>query len=59
MEQLAEVVGVDVPVTKAMIEILQLFTDFDYRNNDITLIDLGIEGLNKKQIIDYVTYGHV
>jgi opine dehydrogenase len=58
MEQLAEVVGVDVPVTKAMIEILQIFTDFDYRKKGITLKDLGIEGLNKKQIIDYVTYGN-
>jgi opine dehydrogenase len=58
MEQLAEVVGVDVPVTKAIIEILQIFTDFDYRTNGITLKDLGLEDLNKDQIIDYVTYGH-
>jgi len=59
MEQLAEVVGIDVPVTKAMIEMLKIFTDFDYRANGITLKDLGMEGLTKNQIIDYVTYGRV
>lgn len=58
MEQLAAVVGVEVPITRAMIEMLTIFADFDYRANGITLKDLGMEGLNKKQIIDYVTYGH-
>lgn len=58
MEQLAEVVGIDVPVTKAIIEILQIFTDFDYRANGITLRDLGMEGLDKNEIIDFVTYGN-
>ncbi len=58
MEQLADRVGIDVPVTKAMIEILTVFTDFDYRAHGITLKHLGMEGLNKNQIIDYVTYGH-
>ncbi len=59
MEQLAEVVGIDVPVTKAILEIMQIFADFDYRAHGITLKDLGMQGLNKKQIIDYVTYGHL
>ncbi len=57
MEQLAEVVGVEVPVTKAMIEILGIFTDFDYRVHGITLKDLGMEHLNRDQIIRYVTAG--
>ena len=57
MEQLAGVVGVEVPVTKAMIEILRIFSDFDYRANGITLSDLGMEHLNRDQIIDFVTYG--
>jgi opine dehydrogenase len=59
MEQLAEVVGIDVPVTKAIIEILQIFTDFGYRANGITLKDLGLEGLNRNQIVDFATYGNV
>jgi len=59
MEQLAEVVGIDVPVTKAIVEIIQIFTDFDYRANGITLKDLGMQDMDKKQIINYVTYGYV
>jgi len=59
MEQLAEVVGIEVPVTKAIIEMLQIFTDFDYRTNGITLKDLGMEGLNKSQILNYVKDGYV
>jgi len=57
MEQLAKVAGIEVPVTKAMIEILTIFTDFDYRAHGITLKDLGMEGLNRDQIIDFVTHG--
>jgi hypothetical protein len=58
MEQLAQLVGMDVPVTKAIIEVLKVFTDFDYRANGITLKDLGMGGLTTKdQIINYVTYG--
>jgi opine dehydrogenase len=59
MEQLAEIVGVPVPVTKAMIEILQVFTDFDYRAKGLGLKDLGMEGLHRDQIIEFVTYGAV
>jgi len=59
MEQLAEVVKIDIPVTKAMIEMLQIFTDFDYRGNGITLKDLGLDGLNKNQITNFLTYGHI
>ena len=57
MEALAEVVGIDVPVTKAMTEILRVFTDFDYRAHGVTLKGLGIEGLGKKQILDHATHG--
>lgn len=60
MEQLAEALGINVPVTKAMIEILQIFSDFDYRSNGITLKDLGMEGFTTKdQFINYVTYGDI
>jgi opine dehydrogenase len=57
MEQLAKVVRVDVPITTAMIEILNVFTDYDYRANGLTLKKLGLEGLNREQIIHFVTYG--
>lgn len=58
MEQLAGALGIDVPVTNAIIEIMQILTDYDYRANGITLKDLGMEGLTtKEQIIEYVTNG--
>jgi opine dehydrogenase len=56
MEQFADVLGIEVPVTKAIIEILKIFTDFDYRANGVTLKDLGMEGFTQKeQFINYVT----
>jgi len=58
MEQLAERLGMEVPVTKAMIEILQIFTDFDYRKHGVSLKDLGMDGFTtKEQIVNYVTRG--
>lgn len=58
MEQIAERLGIEVPVTKAMIEVLKIFTDFDYRKHGVTLKDLGMDGFTtKEQIINYVTNG--
>jgi opine dehydrogenase len=58
MEELAARLGIEVPVTKAMIEILRIFTDFDYRKHGVKLRDLGMDGFTtREQIIDYVTYG--
>jgi opine dehydrogenase len=58
MEQLAEVLGINIPVTTAMIEILKIFTDFDYRSDGVTLKHLGMEGFTTKdEIVNYVTYG--
>lgn len=58
MEQLARIAGVEVPVTKAIIEILQIFAEFDYRSHGITLKDLGMDRFTtKEQIINYVTNG--
>ena len=59
MESLAKMVGIAVPITTAMIDIFKVFTGYDYRLNGITLKDLGIEGLSKKQIINYVNQGNI
>jgi len=59
MEQLAEVGGVEVPITKAMLEILKVFAEYDYRSNGVTLKDLGLEGLDRDQIIEFATTGRV
>lgn len=57
MEQFADVVGVKVPITTAMIEILQVFTGVDYRSKAITLKELGFDGMNKEEIMEYITHG--
>jgi opine dehydrogenase len=54
LEQLAAVTGVAVPVTTAMIELLTVLSDFNYREHALTLADLGLEGLNREQILDTV-----
>jgi opine dehydrogenase len=57
MEELAEVVGLKTPVTTAMTEILAVFTGYDYRAGGLTLADLGLAGLDRDQIIEFVTTG--
>jgi opine dehydrogenase len=58
MQQLAQVVGVDVPVTRGMVDILSVLTGFDYRSSALTLSDLGLDGLDRDQIVDSVNRGH-
>lgn len=55
MEQLAEVAGVDVPVTTGMVDVLAVLTEFDYRAEALTLVDLDLDGKTREQIIDYVS----
>ncbi|MBW2146320.1 MAG: NAD/NADP octopine/nopaline dehydrogenase family protein [Deltaproteobacteria bacterium] len=58
MEQIATVLKIDVPVTRAIIEIVHVFTDFDYRSHGITLKDLGMDGLTtREQMLEYVIGG--
>jgi len=58
MESLAQVIGIKVPVTSAIIEILSIFTSVNYREKGLSLADLGLEGLTtKKEIIQYITEG--
>ena len=59
MESLAKMAGIAVPITTAMIDIFKVVTGYDYRSNGITLKDLGIEGLSKEQILNYVNHGNV
>lgn len=57
MEQLAKVVGLSTPVTTAMIDILAVFTGFNYRAHGLDLNDLGLGGMSRDQILDFVTVG--
>jgi len=59
MEGLAKVVGLQVPVTTAMVEILTVFTGYDYRANAVTMGDLGLDGLDREQIVDFATHGYI
>jgi hypothetical protein len=58
MERIAKRLGVEVPVTTAMIEMLQIFAETDYRASGITLADLGLESCKTaREMLDYATYG--
>lgn len=57
MEELAAVVGMQVPVTTAMLEILQVFTGYGYRANGVGLEVLGLAGMDRDEIIAFATYG--
>lgn len=57
MEQLARLAGVAVPITTGMVDILSVLTGYNYRAEALGLSDLGLDGLDKDQIIDYVTHG--
>jgi opine dehydrogenase len=59
MEGLAQVAGLDVPVTTAMVEILSVFTGYDYRADGVTLAHLGPDGLDRDQIIQFATHGRL
>ncbi len=58
MESLAKILGIKVPITSAIIDILVVFTGVDYREIGLTLADLGMEGLTtKEQIVKYINDG--
>jgi len=59
MEQLAQVAGVPVPVTRAMVDITGVYTGYNYRAEAITLEELGLAGLNKDQIAAFATHGRI
>jgi hypothetical protein len=40
-----------------MIEMIRIFSDFDYRANGIKLEQLGMAGMNRDQILDYLNNG--
>ncbi len=58
MESLAKILGIKIPITSAIIDILGVFTGVDYRQKGLTLADLGMEGLTtKEQIVQYINEG--
>jgi hypothetical protein len=59
MEALARVVGLQVPVTTAMTDILAALTGTDYRAGGLTLEQLGLGGMDRDQIIRFATHGFI
>jgi opine dehydrogenase len=58
MERLAGRLGIEVPVTRAIIEMIQIFAETDYRTGGVTLADLGLDACRTAQeMVDFATYG--
>lgn len=54
---LAQALAVDTPVTDSVINIYNIIHETDWRQAGCTIKDLGLEGLNREQILNYVTTG--
>ena len=58
MEQIAKIVGIPVPVTTAIVELLTVFAGQDYRAEGLSLDKLGMGGFTtREQIIRYALEG--
>lgn len=57
MEDLAKVAGVEVPVTRAITDILSVLAENDYRSKGLTLDDLGLQGMSKGEILEFLESG--
>ena len=59
LSQLGDSLGIPTPVTKAIITVTGTMLDVNYWEGATTLEDIGLAGLNKDQIVKYVTEGKV
>jgi opine dehydrogenase len=59
MEALASVAGLSTPVTTAMVDLLAVLTGYEYRAEGLTLQDLGFDGMNREEIIEFATLGRL
>jgi opine dehydrogenase len=59
LSQLGDLLGIATPVTKGIIGILGVMLDVNYWQGATTLDSLGLAGLNKGQIVKYVTEGEL
>lgn len=54
---IADALGVDVTLTKAVISLSSALTDTDFMKMGYSIEELGLAGLNKEEMIDYLIYG--
>ena len=59
MAQLGEQLGIPTPVTNSILTVMSIMVGIDYRKGATTLKDLGMEGMNKDQIVKFVTEGRI
>lgn len=59
LAQLGEQLGIPTPVTQAIVTVMGVMVGIDYRDGATMLSDIGLAGLNKDQIIRFVTEGKV
>ena len=55
--ELGKAAGVEVPLLESMVRTIEALLDIDLRTNGRTLKNLGLEGMTKNEIIDYITNG--
>jgi len=57
MVRLAEALGVEMPVTRAMVEVCGVMLERDYWQLGLSLDELGLDGMTASEIIRYVETG--
>ena len=56
--QLGKAAGVDTPLLESMVHICEALLNMDLHTNGRSLKNLGLEGMNKEEILKYVTNGN-
>lgn len=56
--ELGKAAGVETPLLESMVYICEALLDMDLRTNGRSLKNLGLEGMNKEKIIEFVTNGY-
>lgn len=57
LAQLGDLLGIQTPVTRSILTIMSTMVDINYWEGATTLEQMGLAGLNKHQIVKYVTDG--
>ena len=55
--KIGELLGVAMPMTNSMIDIYNVIHETDWRENGLTLEQLGIAGMDKETLMHYITTG--
>ena len=56
--QLGKAAGIDTPLLESMVHICEALLNIDLHTNGRSLKNLGLEGMNKDEIIEFVTNGN-